>query len=111
LIIHNFLKNHRLFGFAGLYDTWRDKQGRELKTYTIITTQPNSLVGTIHNRMPAILEKQDEEVWLNPDETDTTHLVKLLHPYPASEMEAYHVSSMVNAPRNDTKEVLKPAQE
>ncbi len=102
-----FLKNHQLFGFAGLYDVWHDKQGKELKTYTIITTQPNSLVGSIHNRMPAILEKQDEDTWLNPDETDTTHLVKLLHPYPAGEMESYTVSRLVNSPANDSKEVIE----
>jgi putative SOS response-associated peptidase YedK len=51
-----FLKNQSVFGFAGLYDIWKDKQGRELKTYTIITTEPNALVEPIHNRMPAILE-------------------------------------------------------
>lgn len=53
-------------GFAGLYDVWRDKQGKELKSYTFIATQPNSLVAKIHDRMPVILEKQDEETWLNP---------------------------------------------
>ena len=37
-----FLKNKELFGFAGLYDVWHDKAGRELKTYTIITTEPNA---------------------------------------------------------------------
>lgn len=104
-----FLKTHQLFGFAGLYDTWHDKQGRELKTYTIITTVPNELVGTIHNRMPAILEKKDEETWLNPDETDPDRLVPLLHPYPTNEMGAYPVSRLVNSPRNDTKEVIEPA--
>jgi putative SOS response-associated peptidase YedK len=101
-----FLKDHSLFGMAGLYDEWHDKQGRELKTYTIITTQPNPLLEPIHNRMPAILEKQDEDTWLNPDETESADLLKLLHPYPASEMEAYPVSRLVNSPANDTKEVI-----
>jgi putative SOS response-associated peptidase YedK len=103
-----FLKNKELFGIAGLYDVWHDKEGKELKTYTIITTEPNALVGEIHNRMPVILEKKDEEEWLNPDETETEKLVKLLHPYPASEMYAYAVSRLVNAPKNDTKEVIEP---
>lgn len=106
-----FLKNHHMFGFAGLYDEWRDKEGRELKTYTIITTEPNKLLEPIHNRMPAILEKQDEDTWLNPDETEPTRLVKLLHPYPAGEMEAYPVSRLVNSPGNDTKEVIEPVNE
>ncbi len=103
-----FLKNTDLFGFAGLYDVWHDKEGKDLKTYTIITTEPNELVGTIHNRMPAILEKKDEETWLNPDISEPERLVKLLHPYPSEEMEAHPVSHLVNAPANDTKEVIKP---
>ena len=103
-----FMKNKELFGFAGLYDVWHDKEGKELKTYTIITTTPNPLVEPIHDRMPAILEKRDEEVWLNPDETEPVRLVKLLHPYPASEMDMYPVSRLVNAPKNDTKEVIEP---
>ncbi|HYT41453.1 MAG TPA: SOS response-associated peptidase family protein, partial [Methylomirabilota bacterium] len=51
------------------------KEGKELKTYTIITTEPNALVGEIHNRMPAILENQDEEEWLNPDETEADRFI------------------------------------
>jgi putative SOS response-associated peptidase YedK len=54
-----YLKNQLVFGFADLYDVWHDKQGRELKTYTIITMEPNALVEHIHNRMPVILEKQN----------------------------------------------------
>ncbi len=106
-----FLKDHSLFGFAGLYDVWHDKQGKELKSYTIITTEPNELLEPIHNRMPVILEKRDEKEWLNPDETEADRLVKLLHPYPAKEMDAYPVSRLVNAPANDTKEVIEPVKE
>ncbi len=104
-----FLKNTQVFGFAGLYDVWHDKEGKELKTYTIITTAPNALVAPIHDRMPVILEKKDEEAWLNPDETEADRLLKLLHPYPANEMEAYPVSRLVNSPKNDTRDVIEPA--
>jgi putative SOS response-associated peptidase YedK len=60
--------------------------------------------------MPVILEKQYEDTWLIPDETELERLTKLLHPYPASEMDAYPVSRLVNAPKNDTKEVILPAK-
>ena len=106
-----FLKNQSVFGFAGLYDVWKDKQGRELKTYTIITTTPNALIEPIHDRMLVILENQDEEEWLNPDETEPARLVQLLHPYPAREMEAYPVSRLVNSPANDTKSMIEPASD
>jgi len=62
------LKNQPLFGFAGLYDIWTDKEtGKEIYSYTIITTEPNEIVGKFHNRMPVILKKEDEAAWLNPD--------------------------------------------
>ena len=103
-----FLKNNEVFGFAGLYDVWKDEKGKELKTYTIITTTPNALLEPVHNRMPAILEIRDEDEWLNADETEPARLIRLLHPYPAGEMEAYPVSSLVNSPSHDTKEVIEP---
>ena len=60
--------------------------------------------------MPAILEKGDEETWLNPDETDPERLLPLLHPYPSNDMEAYPVSRLVNTPANDTKAIIEPVQ-
>ena len=52
------MTDQSLFGFAGLYDIWKDKQtGKEIWSYTIITTMPNEIVGQYHDRMPVILEK------------------------------------------------------
>lgn len=55
---------------AGIYDRWLDKEtGEEYDTFSIITTDANPLTDYIHNskhRMPAILSKEDEEMWLNP---------------------------------------------
>ena len=84
-------KDNELFGFAGLYDTWRDPgdpAGDELTTCTIITAQPNELVAPIHNRMPVILLPQDEDYWLDPDITETEEIVSLLRPYPAELLQA-----------------------
>jgi FtsZ-binding cell division protein ZapB len=98
-----------LFGFAGLYDIWKDpKTEKEVKSYTIITTQPNELVGTVHGRMPVILQKEDEEVWLNPDTTEPEHLLPLLKPYPAEHMETWRVGDGAKNPRNDGEELIKP---
>jgi len=72
-----------LFGFAGLYDNWRDLSGDEITTCTIVTTQPNEVVAPIHNRMPVILLLEDEERWLDPDLTEPEAIVSLLRPYPA----------------------------
>ncbi len=76
-------KDGELVGFAGLYDMWRDPQGGELTTCTIITTEPNELMAPIHNRMPVMLLPDDEERWLNPDMTEPDEILRLLRPYPA----------------------------
>lgn len=103
------LKGESLFTFAGLYDRSVDEHGAETFTYTIITTTPNAVMASIHNRMPVILRQSDEETWLNPDETEPTRLLPLLQPYAAEEMEAYAVSRMVNSPRNDSPQLREPA--
>jgi putative SOS response-associated peptidase YedK len=60
--------------FAGLYDIWKNPEGREIYSFTIITTQSTVNLQSIHNRMPVILEPAAEEVWLNPDVTDPQEL-------------------------------------
>lgn len=93
-------KDADMFGFAGLYDIWKDVEGVEIITYTIITVDPNDTVRKVHNRMPAILEKAHEQEWL--DETKTSQeLMQLLNPYPDKLMESYMVSKEVNNPRSD----------
>ena len=74
------LTDQKIFGFAGLYDIWEDKEtGEEIRSYTIITTKPNEIVGKYHDRMPVILEPEDEETWLNPDITEVERLMPLLN--------------------------------
>lgn len=104
------MKDGSPFAFAGLYDIWTDPQGNKLATCTIITTEPNSLMAEIHNRMPVILQPAHEAEWLARDNTDTGSLLKLLQPYDAAKMRAYPVSSAVGNVRNNTKELLEEAK-
>jgi putative SOS response-associated peptidase YedK len=103
------LQGGELFAFAGLWEAWADRQGRETHTYSIITTEPNERMAPIHNRMPAILRRDDEALWLDPGQTEGERLQPLLRPYPASEMEAWPVSRAVNNPRNDSAELIRPS--
>jgi putative SOS response-associated peptidase YedK len=103
------LKSGQPFAFAGLWEIWTPPDGSEVRSCTIITTTPNELTGAIHNRMPAILAPGAYEDWLDSEEQKPEKLSALLKPYPASEMSAYPVSKMVNAPQNDLPEVVKPA--
>ena len=105
------LRDEKPFGFAGLYDVWRSREGQSLTTCTIITTTPNELMATIHDRMPVILPPQAYARWLDPANQDLGELQKLLQPYPAEEMIAYSVSTAVNSPRNNSAELIRPVAE
>ena len=103
------LKDQKVFGIAGLYDVWKDREtGKEIYSYTIITTEPNAVVGEFHGRMPVILQKEDEETWLNPDISEPAQLQPLLHSYPADKMETWPVGEEARNPRNDYPELIKP---
>ena len=98
------LEDGEPIGFAGLYDVWRD----ELLSYTILTTSPNDLMATLHDRMPVILSPADYDLWLDPGVTDPDAVQGLLRPY-AGEMQARPVSSAVNNARNDGPELIGAA--
>ena len=96
------LKDGELFGLAGLWFG----EGSE-RRFVIITTEPNEVTRPVHNRMPAILRREDEDLWLDPDRVEPDRLIRVLGPYPAAEMEAYPVSRRVNSPRNDSADLLE----
>jgi putative SOS response-associated peptidase YedK len=102
------LKSKGLFAFAGLWETWYAPDGSELKTATIITTEPNELVSRIHGRMPVILSKDSYGLWLDPGEKSREELDHLLVPYPSEEMIQFPVSRVVNSPINDSDECIEP---
>ncbi len=81
-----YLKSGRSFGFAGLYETWTSPDNKQINTCTIITTDANELIKPIHDRMPVILPKDQERVWLDSNVMDVSALVTILKAYPAEEM-------------------------
>ena len=96
------------FAFAGLWDAWRDQMGEVVRSCTIIITSANELLSPIHDRMPAILPRELESLWLDHDIQDYAALAGILTPYITDEMEAYEVSSLVNSPANDGPEMVVP---
>lgn len=103
------LATHEPFALAGLWDEWKSPDGSAVRTCTIITTEPNSLMAAIHNRMPVILHRDSFSAWLDPKPLEPGGLQALLAPYPAGEMAAYVVSTLVNRPENDRAECIAPA--
>ena len=104
------LKSRKPFGFAGLWETWKAPGGEAIHSCTIITTTPNTLMESIHNRMPVILPRKAEALWLDRTVDDPQTLLPLLAPYPDKEMSAYEVSLLVNSPRNDVPACIEPVQ-
>ncbi|HYL81325.1 MAG TPA: SOS response-associated peptidase, partial [Candidatus Acidoferrum sp.] len=76
------MQDGRPFAFAGLWDCWVDPQGRAVETCTIITTTPNDLIRRFHHRMPVILPPADYNLWLDVQQRDVSHILRLLKPYP-----------------------------
>lgn len=108
--VYIFLKSKKPFGFAGLYENWKDPGGKELRTCTIITTEANDLVRPIHDRMPVILSEGAEDRWLDPAEGSRERLQAILTPYPAGDMAAFDVTSIVNSAAHDAPDCITPAQ-
>ena len=100
------LRTGEPFAFAGLWEEWRDPEGTIISSCTIITTTPNELLAPIHDRMPVILSRDVEPLWLDSSVGEPGLLANVLRPYPADAMDAYEVSPLVNSAANDTPEVL-----
>lgn len=93
------------FAMAGLWENWNAPDGSLLRTFTIITGEPNELVAPIHNRMPAILLPEHEAIWLD-NAAEPAIWQDILRPYPAERMTAYPVSRRVNFVGNDDAELV-----
>lgn len=104
------LQDHALFGFAGLWEVWKDPASGELiHSCTIITTDANERVAPIHNRMPVILRPDTYAIWLDNTEDDTALLQDLLRPYASEAMSAYPVSREVNRAGNEGPHLIERA--
>lgn len=101
------LKSRSPFGFAGLYNDWRSPEGKEIRTFTIITTSANRLLAPIHDRMPVILPKKAYQAWLGQGGKEG-EVLDLLQPFPEAEMETWRVSPAINSPKNDGPECIQP---
>jgi putative SOS response-associated peptidase YedK len=103
------LKNRPIFAMAGIYSKWKKNNKTTFNTFSIITTNANSLMNGIHDRMPVILSKDNEKIWLDKDiGSDKIDIVqKLLKPYPSNKMKEHIVSDLVNNPVNNSYDILE----
>jgi putative SOS response-associated peptidase YedK len=101
------MKDGAPFGIAGLWGNWKEPaSGDWIRTFAIITTDSNELVGEIHDRMPVILAPANNARWLS-DEPDPRDLMR---PFPAGLMRMWPISTRVNKPQNDDPSIIEPIE-
>ncbi|RRN70030.1 SOS response-associated peptidase [Peribacillus simplex] len=101
------LKNHAPFGMAGLWESWKSPEGINIYSCSVITTVPNELMTSIHDRMPVILKPEDEKDWLNPSINDPAYLQQYLKSFDPEQMEAFEVSADVNSTKNNSPNLIQ----
>jgi putative SOS response-associated peptidase YedK len=103
------LPDRKPFAFAGLWETWQQRDKDVVyKSCTIITTQASESMRDIHHRMPAILKPPVYESWLDPENQDTAELNRILQNEIVTELVSYPVSQQVNSPRNNDASCIEP---
>lgn len=101
-------KDEGLFAMAGIWERWKPENSSEpIDTFAILTTEPNELMRSIHNRMPVILAEKDFDQWLDRN-TPIEKVKELLAPCPSDPLLATPVQSTVNSPRNTGPECIEP---
>lgn len=101
------LKNHAPFGMAGIWESWKSPKGISVYSCSVITTVPNELMTSIHDRMPVILKPEDEKDWLNPTNNDPAYLQQYLKSFDSEQMEAFEVSTDVNSTKNNSSTLIQ----
>jgi putative SOS response-associated peptidase YedK len=94
------------FAMAGLWTEWNDGDDSSRRTVTILTTDPNETVESIHDRMPVVLPAQEEDTWLT---ASPRRRKDLCQPYPGDDLDTYPISTRVNDPANDDPQIIEPA--
>jgi len=91
--------------FAGLWETWSDRDGGEIDSGCIVTTAANAVVSPIHDRMPVVIGSGDFETWLTGE---TDEAMRLLKPAPDDLFEVVPVGDRVNKANNDDPGLIEP---
>ena len=96
-----------LFSFAGVCKTSYSQGFETSKTYSIITTEPNKEMSDIHNRMPVILDKKEESLWLDVSKNNYVEIQSMINPYENNALEIYQVGNDVNYPANNGRHLIR----
>jgi putative SOS response-associated peptidase YedK len=94
--------------FAGIWETWADRDGGEIDTMAIITCPANKTLASIHDRMPALVPPEHYDAWFDAEKVDAETALALIGPAPEDFFEAYEVSTRVNKAEHEGSELVEP---
>lgn len=97
------MTNDAPFALAAIWESWRDANGEDFRTFAVITCAPNEMMATLHDRMPVVLGPEDYIRWLDLDDPDLRDLMK---PFPSERMKMWPIGRKVGNPRNNTPDIL-----
>lgn len=101
-----------IWSFAGLWESWTDKaSGEAIESYTIVTTQANKFMATMHDRMPVILDDATISTRLDPKVEDVEVLKDFLRPAPGEWMARHKVNSAVGNVKTQGPDCIAPLTE
>ena len=105
------LKSNEAFAFAGVWEHWPivGRPGEPFDSFTVITLASNPLIAPMYDRMPAVLPRSAEAVWLSPDAALETAL-SLLKPFPAGDMLLEEVPLLANGMPAKSPELAVPGK-
>ena len=106
-----YQRNGEAMAFAGLWETWKSPDGPVIQSCTIITTEANSFIQPVHNRMPVVLSEETQALWLDPLTEDPKILEPLLIPAPVELLTSHRVSEAVNSVKNQGPECIEELKE
>jgi len=102
------MKDRSVFGFAGLWERWKDStSGETIQSCTIFTTEPNEICAPIHDRMPVILDPKDHGKWIAEEPAEPMWLLKMLKPFPADKMMAFKIGPRIGNVKNDDAALIE----
>lgn len=101
-------KQMDIFSFAGVWSSWHDAENQEIRTYSIITTEPNQEMRQVHNRMPMILYPEEELDWLAYLKTKREEIEPFIHPFEDNGLEMFEVGKDVNVTKNNDEKLILP---
>lgn len=99
-------QDKELMAFAGIWEHWQNKEGKQIESCAIMTQDANSQLAQVHSRMPVIIDQQHFKTWLDTDNHHIEDIRKLLSSIPYPSMRITPVSPKVNNPRFNSPECI-----